>query len=80
VHQERRGHPVLFPWSLAAAVDGLSADEGVNALLQTRCVVEVPIETHGILEDIDEREEYERQIAPSFPALLPRRRGRREPD
>jgi molybdenum cofactor cytidylyltransferase len=64
VYQDRRGHPVLFPWSLAAAVDELTADEGVSALLKAHQVIEVPIEARGILEDIDNREEYGRQTAP----------------
>ncbi|MBL9089906.1 MAG: nucleotidyltransferase family protein [Planctomycetaceae bacterium] len=31
---DRYGHPVVWPWSFAADVAGLAADEGLNALLQ----------------------------------------------
>src|SRR5207249_3730723 len=30
----RRGHPVLFPWSLAEEVFALAADEGLNVLVE----------------------------------------------
>lgn len=55
----KRGHPVLFPWRLAAAVRDLSADEGVNALLRRSAVIEIPCD--GPVEsDLDTREDYER--------------------
>ena len=37
----RNGHPVLFPWSFAEEVNGLSAEKGINTLkdrLPTRCI------------------------------------------
>lgn len=36
-----RGHPVLFPWSIAAQVFALAADEGVKALLARNEVREI---------------------------------------
>ena len=38
----RRGHPVLFPWRLAASVHALAAGEGLNALVQRHPPVEIP--------------------------------------
>jgi molybdenum cofactor cytidylyltransferase len=59
-HAGRRGHPVLFPWRLAAAVAQLGPDEGVNGLLQRHQVVEVLVPDEQILEDVDTPEDYRR--------------------
>jgi molybdenum cofactor cytidylyltransferase len=37
----RRGHPVLYPWPLAAAVFALGAEEGLSALAERHPVDEV---------------------------------------
>lgn len=56
-HNGRRGHPVLFPWLLAAAVGQLREDQGVNALLERGPVVEVPFDLPRAA-DIDTPDEY----------------------
>ena len=38
---ERRGHPILIPWSLAKAVHALAEDEGLNSLVERETVVTV---------------------------------------
>jgi len=57
-HNGRRGHPVLFPWLLAAAVGQLREDQGVNALLERGPVVEVPFDLPRAA-DIDTPDEYD---------------------
>lgn len=59
----RRGHPVVFPWSLAAEVRTLAAEEGVNALLSRNRVHYVDVEEPGICDDFDTPEDYERMRA-----------------
>ncbi len=59
-----RGHPVLFPWSLAEQVDLLAADEGVKALLTRNPVREIACDHlltngHAAFADVDTRAEYE---------------------
>ncbi len=56
----RRAHPVLFPWKHAAAVSGLSDEEGVNALLKRNDVCELRVRDVGLLADIDTPEDYRR--------------------
>jgi len=61
----KRGHPVLFPWSLAKDVFTLRADEGLNVLRQRHECREIPcdaIEPAGerAFGDIDTPEDYER--------------------
>ena len=61
----KRGHPVLFPWTLAADVFSLSATEGLNALRLRHESREVPcdsIEPTGgsAFSDIDTPEDYRR--------------------
>lgn len=56
----RRAHPVLFPWSLAAAVHALADDEGVNAALVNATVRELPWHDASILEDVDTADDYQR--------------------
>ena len=60
VHAGRRGHPVLFPWPLAAEVATLAEDEGINALVKRHRVRELPIDDPGILTDLDTPEDYRR--------------------
>jgi molybdenum cofactor cytidylyltransferase len=55
----RRGHPVLFPWSLAGEVARLAPEEGVSAIVKRHGVKEVSwANTREILTDIDTPEEY----------------------
>lgn len=56
----KRGHPVLFPWSCAEAVELLSAEEGVNKLLDRFPVRELDCAAAGIHDDLDTPEDYER--------------------
>ena len=61
----KRGHPVLFPWSLAPEVFSLRAHEGLNVLRQRHECREVPcdsIEGAGAaaFADIDTPEDYRR--------------------
>lgn len=59
-YQGRRGHPVLFPWSLAAVANTLPSDEGINLLLRDYPPHEVPMSDDGLLADMNTPEEYER--------------------
>jgi molybdenum cofactor cytidylyltransferase len=63
----RRGHPVLFPWSLAADVQSLAENEGLNVLLDRHETVAVPCDSlagdpERDFADIDTREEYRRLV------------------
>ncbi len=72
---EKRGHPVLFPWSLAQAVNELEADEGVNALLERFPVRELVCDVGDIHGDLDTPADYARLRSQSDPhAGSPRRR------
>jgi len=61
----RRGHPTLFPWSLAECVDHLAAHEGLNALLSGATVREVPWNDDSILRDVDTPADYATAVAAS---------------
>lgn len=66
----RRGHPVLFPWLLAAEVHQLVRDEGLNTIVrrhQPRLVVCDQLVANGQepFADIDTTEEY-RQLADEY--------------
>jgi molybdenum cofactor cytidylyltransferase len=73
--QGRRGHPVLFPWSMAGQLALLRSDQGVNALVDSAPVVEVEIsESPEKMGDIDTPEEYAaatRLFAENMQALPP---------
>jgi molybdenum cofactor cytidylyltransferase len=56
----RRGHPVLFPWSLAREAASLTANEGLNALLARHEVEYLETSSDAILEDFDTPEDYQR--------------------
>ena len=57
---ERRGHPTLLRWSLAARIDKLPKDVGVNALLRSSpdLVTEFPTDRESVLADLDTPEDY----------------------
>jgi molybdenum cofactor cytidylyltransferase len=56
----RRGHPVLFAWTLRSEVAALGPDEGINTLLSRHDVAYVEASAGAILEDLDTPEDYER--------------------
>ena len=60
VYNGRRGHPVVFPWTMAKEVFELADDEGVNAIVHRHEVKECPISDGGVLEDMDTPEQYRR--------------------
>ena len=64
VHQGRRGHPTLFPWTFKADILQIPDDAGINWLLQhyQQDVLELPVAEHGILTDLDRPEDYEAWI------------------
>jgi molybdenum cofactor cytidylyltransferase len=59
-HDNRRGHPVLFPWPLAREVQKLAENDGVNALLHRHPVREVHCPHAGVQEDVDTPDDYRR--------------------
>ena len=61
----KRGHPVLFPWTLAAEVFLLSAAEGLNVLRQRHNSREIPCDSFepagtAAFSDVDTPEDYQR--------------------
>jgi molybdenum cofactor cytidylyltransferase len=57
---DRRGHPVLFPWTLASEVARLAEHEGLNALVKRHSVHELPWpNAKEIMTDIDTPAEYQ---------------------
>lgn len=61
VESGKRGHPVLFPWSLASKVASLGPDEGVNAILKGHAVREIECQHPTVHDDIDTPEDYARR-------------------
>lgn len=56
-----RGHPVLFPWSLAAEVARLPSDVGIDELLRRYPVRDVPVDASAdSAADLDTPEDYRR--------------------
>lgn len=56
----RRGHPVLFPWSLAPEVSRLGAGDGLNALLARHPVRTIEVTAEAIPQDLDTPDDYGR--------------------
>lgn len=56
----RRGHPVLLPWALAAAVSALDTRQGINALLDQHQVTELELGDGTVLDDLDTPGDYRR--------------------
>ena len=60
VNAGRRGHPVLFHWTVAEQVHTLGQDEGVNALLSRNPVRKIAVTDQAIIDDLDTPEDYMR--------------------
>lgn len=56
VQAEKRGHPLLLPWSYASDVYALDSDQGINTLLQKSPPLSVHAPVLG--NDIDTPEQY----------------------
>jgi len=72
-YQGRRGHPVLFPWSMASQIELLRADQGINCLVDRAAAVNVefPVSPEK-MADIDTPKEYAaaaRLFAKNSPAM-----------
>ena len=63
IHKGKRGHPVLIDMKYRGEIDNLNPDIGLRELLHrhTRDILEVEVANSGILRDIDEWEDYERE-------------------
>lgn len=64
VYEGRRGHPVFFGRDLFPEILALGPDQGLNAVVRRdpARVVEVPVSSRTILEDIDTPEDYEKLL------------------
>jgi CTP:molybdopterin cytidylyltransferase MocA len=57
----RRGHPIIFPWSLADEVRGYPPSMGLNQLPRTHAERVLPVEcADGVVFDVDTPEDYDR--------------------
>jgi molybdenum cofactor cytidylyltransferase len=55
-----RGHPVLFPWPLAAEVHALEETESIKTVVQRHSVEAISWHDPAILDDIDTPSDYRR--------------------
>lgn len=60
VSDGRRGHPVLFPWPLAAEVCRLPAGQGINALVAAAGPEEIECNEAAAFADLDTPDDYAR--------------------
>jgi molybdenum cofactor cytidylyltransferase len=61
MYGDRRGHPALFPWPLAAAVASLGDDEGIRGLFARHEVDALPFSAAAMPGDVDTPIDYSRQ-------------------
>ena len=59
VFEGQRGHPTIFPWSLAEEVFRLSPQQGLNSVLRSdpERIHEVPVADPRVLDDLDTPED-----------------------
>lgn len=64
VYNKRRGHPILVDMKHGGEVKGLNPETGLRALVHnhTEDILEVEVDTPGILRDIDTVEDYSKEI------------------
>ena len=59
-HAGRRGHPVLFTWTMAAEVAALGPEESLKTLFERHPIESVEVDSDGIFADLDTPEDYQR--------------------
>ncbi|QDU89297.1 molybdopterin-guanine dinucleotide biosynthesis protein MobA [Pirellulimonas nuda] len=59
----KRGHPVLLPWSAAAAFTRSPPHEGLDAFVRRSRALEVPLAGPGAVLDIDTPADYRRLVS-----------------
>ena len=59
VYEGQRGHPTIFPWSLAEEVFRLPPEQGLNSILRSdpERVHEVAVSDPRVLDDLDTPED-----------------------
>lgn len=64
VYKNERGHPVLIDIKYRGEVENLNPDLGLRSLVYNHPedILEVEVETQNILQDIDYKEDYRREI------------------
>jgi len=62
VYGGRRGHPVIFSAGLFAELLEAPLDQGARAVVRRHAVRQVPVQTQGVLLDVDDPEIYRRVI------------------
>jgi molybdenum cofactor cytidylyltransferase len=67
-HGARRGHPVLFRWSMAAAVHNLPAERGIDYLFTQFPLQSVECGPAAVARDIDTPADYQRRHDPHNPS------------
>ncbi len=58
--EQRRGHPVSFPWSLSNQIDQLAAGQGINQLLERFPVQWLQFGADHYPRDVDTQDDYRR--------------------
>lgn len=69
VHAGRNGHPLIARWDVVPEIAPLPPEQGLNQLLRQFAdeVVAVPVDSPGVLVDLDSPADYER-LREMFPA------------
>lgn len=64
VFEDRRGHPILIPMTFRQEILHHYDDVGLRGLLRAHAeaVVEIPVDSESVLEDINYPEDYERAL------------------
>ncbi|MFB0566305.1 MAG: NTP transferase domain-containing protein [Candidatus Aminicenantaceae bacterium] len=64
VYDKNRGHPVLIDMKYRGEVEALSPDVGLRELVYSHSedLLEVEVKTSSVLQDIDDKEDYESEL------------------
>lgn len=61
-YQSRRGHPTIFPWTVAKSLEAIPQGQGLNWLLKNpfTSINEVHVDEPSVLWDVDTPEDFKR--------------------
>ncbi len=67
-HRRRSGHPVALPWRAAAEVFALGPRQGINVVVRRWPQCRVPVDSAGVLRDVDTPDAYAALRPGGFPS------------
>lgn len=61
-YQQRRGHPLIATWACSQRIAQLGPQQGIRDMLKDLGVAELAVAESGVVQDIDDRNDYQQLL------------------